>query len=230
MGFQFPNSPTEGAIYTAASGQQYTYTNGVWLQTGFAYTPLKTAESYNRVVNGAMQHSQQNGNTVGNTSAYYLADQWPLIFSTTGAVNSQREPASTPTPYGSRYRIVAVVNTADTSIAAGEYMMIYQPIEGVRVEDFCWGTTQAKQVVLRFGCRAPAGTYAFSLINAADTRAFISMFTISAGQANTDTIQTIVIPGDTTGTWATDTGIGMNLQFIFAIGSTYNGGVAGWQA
>ena len=55
------------------------------------------------------------------------------------------------------------------------------------------------------------------------------MFTISAGQANTDTTQTFVIPGDTTGTWLTDTGIGMQISVCVATGTTYQG-TTGWQA
>jgi hypothetical protein len=55
------------------------------------------------------------------------------------------------------------------------------------------------------------------------------MFTISAGQANTDTEQVLVIPGDTSGTWGVDTSIGITLSFVLACGPTYQG-VAGWQA
>jgi hypothetical protein len=81
MAFNFPNSPTEGQIYTdATSGAQYIYRNGVWMQSSAAQIKL-SAQTRNRIVNPAMQISQENGNAVGSTNSYYPADQWVMRFS-----------------------------------------------------------------------------------------------------------------------------------------------------
>ena len=85
------------------------------------------------------------------------------------------------------------------------------------------------RVVLRFGWKSPAGTYAVSLGNNAGDRSYIALFTVTAGQANTDTTQTLVIPGDTTGTWETGTNGGIWINFVMAGGTTLQG-VTGWQA
>jgi hypothetical protein len=85
-------------------------------------------------------------------------------------------------------------------------------------------------VVFRFGFKAPTGTYSIALTNGvAVNRTYLANFTISAGQANTDTVQTFVIPGDTTGTWPNDSNTGMYLTITAAAGTTFQG-VAGWNA
>jgi hypothetical protein len=185
-----------------------------------------SAESYNRVVNGAMQVTQENGNTAGTTVTYYGADQWMTNkVHSAGTMTTQRVQAVTPNGSADRYRLT--VTSPDTSLAAGEYLIIEQYIEGVRVADFRYGSASAKQAVLRFGLKAPAGTYSVVIRNNAYDRTYVALFTVSA--ANTDTEYTLVIPGDTTGTWLTDTGAGLRLTFTFACGSTFQG-TTGWQA
>jgi hypothetical protein len=134
------------------------------------------------------------------------------------------------TPNGSVNRMRFNVVTGKPSLTAGDYHQIVQMIEGIRVADFLWGTAQARQAILRFGWKSPAGTYSISVLNGAANRNYIANFTIAAGQANTDTEQVLRIPGDTTGVWPVDTSRGMYVRFVTATGTTYGNGVAGWQA
>jgi hypothetical protein len=206
---------------------------GQWVQIAgpmLAIQP-KTAGLRNRVVNPCMQISQENGNTaIGPTAAlaHYSADQWQgYVASSPATVTQQRVQVTTPK--GSRDRIRITVGTAKAALAAGDLAILYTPLEGIRVADFQWGTAAAKQVVLRFGWKSPAGTYSMSILNGASTRSYIATFTITAGQANTDTEQTLVIPGDMAGVWASDNTAGLYVQFIMAAGTTYQG-APGWSA
>jgi len=191
------------------------------------FPPDVTAQSYNRIVNGAMQHSQENGNTAGTVTGFHSADQFYGNWVSSGTFTQQRVQVMTPN--GSKDRIRLTVNTADTSVAAGDFLGFQTNIEGVRLADFLYGTASAKQSILRFGFKAPAGTYSMSFRNSAANRTYIANFTISAGQANTDTEQTFVIPGDVTGTWLTDNGIGGMIFIAMALGTTLHG-TTGWQA
>lgn len=183
----------------------------------------------NRIVNGDMRVSQENGTTSGTTNGRYPVDQWAQYFVTSAGTLTVAQVASV-TPAGSPNRLRATVTVADASLAAGEYWTLSQNLEGSNVADFQYGGSSAKASVLRFGFKGPAGTYAAALHNSAANRSFVALFTISAGQANTDTVQTIAITGDTTGTWLTTDGvIGITLDIVLAAGSTYQG-VAGWQA
>ena len=114
-------------------------------------------------------------------------------------------------------------------MTTNENVQMRQYIEGIRIVDFQWGTAAAKQVVLRFGWNSPAGTYSVAIKNGANDRSYIAPFTVAAGQARADIEQTLVIPGDTAGTWTTDTAIGLTLGFVVAAGPSFQG-VAGWQS
>lgn len=228
MSFDFPNSPTNGQVFAPTGGPVYVYTGGVWRMQSSGQ--VVTAEARNRIVNPAMQISQENGNTASASTGamqHFAADQWVANGGTTGTCTQQR--VQVPTPNGSASRIRLTVNTADTSLAAGEYQILMQIIEGVRVADFRYGSVVAKQSILRFGWKSPTGTYSVSIRNAAGNRTYLANFTISAAQANVDTEQVLVIPGDTSGTWAIDTGGGIYISFAYATGTTFQG-VTGWQA
>lgn len=208
---------TDGQVLTLASGVP-----------SWAAAASGATDKRNRIANGAMQVSQENGNTSGTTNGYYGADQFATYRVTSaGTITTQRVQSLTPNGSKDRYRVT--ITAADASLAAGEYLTINQNIEGQEVADFRYGVASAKQSILRFGFKGPQGTYAVSVKNSALNRSFVSLFTISAPQANTDTEQTIVITGDTSGTWLTDTGIGLSIDIVLACGSTFQG-TTGWQA
>lgn len=181
----------------------------------------------NRIVNGGMMISQENGTTAASTDGYYPVDQFAYVKSHDGTV-SVAQVAST-TPGGSPNRLRATVSGTDTSIAAGQYAYLTQKIEGQMVADFRYGGASATAAILRFGIKAPAGTYCVSLTNSANNRSFVSEVVIALGEANTDVVKTVAITGDATGTWLTDTGIGLQVRWCLAAGSTYQG-ATGWSA
>jgi len=214
MALNFPSSPTEGQKFISGS-VVYTFLGGVWNAA-----PLDTALPFNYVVNPAMQISQQNGNTGSSVAGYYPADQW--ISSTNAGAGVSASRLQLTTPNGSVNRIRLVV-ASDGALTAGQYGHYLQLIEGLRVAELGWGTLSAKQVVMRFGWRSPAGTYSVFIRSSNSGHSYVSNFTVSAGQANTDTEHIIVIPPITTGTWNKDTTTGMNFGFCIGAGTTYQG-------
>jgi len=223
MAIDFPSSPTEGLIFNVSSGRSFVFRSGVWVPA-----PLKTALPRNYIINPAMQISQQNGRTQSASTAsldYYMADQWRCRGTAPGAWLA----ALTDNSWGEETRVVAVNNFGQTAtVAATHYSVISHYIEGFRVADLRWGTPQAKQVILRFNWNSTlSGTYCVRISNADNTRSYITSF--SGPTENITFGITKIIPGDTTGTWATDTSVGMRIEFSIAMGSTYIG-VEGWQA
>lgn len=207
-----------------SDGQVLTLASGVP-----AWATPSSRIARNRIVNPAMQVSQENVNTSGTTNGYYAADQFATYRVTSaGTITSQRVQSLTPNGSKDRYRVTITV--ADASLAAGEYLTIVSNIEGQEVADLQFGAATAQQIVVRFGFKGPAGTYAVAINNSAANRSYVKLFTISGGQANTDTVQTVSIPGDTTGTWLTDTGIGLTLNITLASGSTFQTTANAWQA
>jgi hypothetical protein len=216
---------TLARLAKGSDGQVLTLASGV---PAWATASAAGVTARNRIVNPAMQISSINGNTSGTTSGYSPADNWTKFHvSSAGTLTVQR--VQSVTPKGAKDRIRLTVTVADASLAAGEFLTISQNMIGQEVADFQYGSASAKQGLLRFLFKGPAGTYAIHLGNSATNRSYVALFTISAGQANTDTIQTFTIPGDTTGTWLTDTGTGITLDIVLACGSTFQG-TTGWQA
>lgn len=175
----------------------------------------------NRLVNGAMQISQENGSTaVANTTgaAIYGTDQW--IGHGVSGTNVTVSQVASITPRKSPNRIRLVATAAKVALAATDTANLYQNIEGVRVADLGFGTAKAKQIIARFGFRGPAGTYTFCL-RPSTARAYLHPFVISAANANKDIEVVVVIPGDVAGTWAKDNTMGMQFVVNVACGGTY---------
>ena len=196
--------------------------------TGITQNGLNFRVPKNYIVNPGMRISQENGTSSGTTNGYYPVDQWFMSQIQDGTLTTQQVDSATPG--GSENRIRMTVTSADTSIASGQIAAFVQYIEGLRTADLQWGTANATDVVLRFGFKGPAGTYAFAMANHDATRSFIREFTISGDDANTDTLQTLTIPGDTSGTWNKDNTISFSIVFTFAVGSTYQTTADAWQA
>jgi hypothetical protein len=184
----------------------------------------------NRLLNGAMMISQQNGTTAGTSSGSnrYLVDQW--IGGAGGSLTgvSSGVQVAAVTPAGSPNRMRISVTTAQASMAAGDNPYFQHRIEGYEVADLLYGTATAKTMTLRLGMNFPQGTWCVAIYNGASDRAWVGEIVISAGEAHTDVVKTLTIPGDTTGTWLKTNGIGMILLVTIASGTTYQG-VAGWQ-
>lgn len=225
MAFDFPATPSIGSTYVVG-GITYVFDGVAW---NAASAPSgKTAEARNRFTNPAMWISQENQSTPGSNSGYYAADQWALVLITAGTITLSRPIERTPG--GSVYRLRATVVTADTSIATNDIVMINQPIEGVNVADFHWGSAAAQQVVLRIGCRGPAGTYTATIRSGASPwKSFNANFTISAGEAMQDIARYFVIPAEAVGTtWPTEAVLGMIFSLVLMSGTQWQGPNNAW--
>jgi hypothetical protein len=192
----------------------------------------KTARRSNLVINGALNVSQENGNTEGTTNQYYAADQLLAGFSAASAAFGLARIAAA-NPSGSQYRLQFRVTTAKASLAAGDVAGITTRLEGLNVQDLGWSNaTSQKDAVLAFGFRGPAGTYSVALRNnsAGVTHTFVASFTVTAGQANTDTQQVIKVPAPVAmTTWAVDNTCAIELWITLACGTTYLA-AAGWNS
>lgn len=211
MAYDFPNTPTLGQTY-----QGYVWDGEKWLSAGG--TPPIGNVKKNYIINGAMMISQENGSASITTG--YAVDQFCKIHTNDGGITVQQ--VAVPTPGGSSHRLRTTVTVADTAVGASQYSVIYQGIEGLRVADLMFGTTLAKGITLRFGCKGPAGIYSivYSNNNAAP-RNYVAEYTISAGEANTDVVKTVYIPGDQVGTWPKDNTTGGFIYWCLMVGTTY---------
>jgi hypothetical protein len=97
------------------------------------------------------------------------------------------------------------------------------------VSDLAWGSASAKTVTLSFQVRSSVtGTFGGALRNSADDRSY--PFTYSISSANTWETKSVTIAGDTSGTWLTTTGIGIQIIFSLGSGSSRIGTAGAWAA
>ena len=180
----------------------------------------------NRIINGAMVIDQRNaGASVSISSAAYTLDRYQMGCTGGGVYTCQQ---SSTVPSGFSKSMALTVTTPDSSIAATDYYVIQQAIEGLNVYDLGWGASGALTVTLSFWVRSSiTGTYAGSLVDSATTTSYVFTYTINV--ANTWEQKTITISGPTTGTWNTNNTASIYLILDLGSGSNRNGTASTWQ-
>jgi hypothetical protein len=183
----------------------------------------------NRLINGSMAIDQRNAGaavTLNGASAYTV-DRWFGEDITDGIFTVQQDSSA---PAGFSFSAKVTVTTADASLAATQYAVFTQRIEGFNTADLGWGTANAKTVTLSFWVRSSlTGTFGGVLANSAENYSYPFTYTISV--ANTWEQKTVTVVGPTAGTWIGATnGKGMIVTFSLGSGSTYVGTAGAWAA
>ena len=179
----------------------------------------------NRIINGACVIDQRNaGAAVTATTSYpYTLDRWQCG----GSVNSKftvQQSSTAPTGF---VNSSLITSSSAYTVGAGENFVFFQNIEGYNTADLMWGTANAQTVTLSFWVRSSlTGTFGGSIQNSATNRSYPFTYTIST--ANTWELETITIPGDTSGTWLTTNGCGIIVRYGLGVGSTGSGTAGAW--
>jgi hypothetical protein len=172
----------------------------------------------NRIINGDMRIDQRNaGASVSVSGLPYTLDRWQAGAAAPGVFSVQQ---STTAPVGFSNSALITVTTNDTSNASGASYRMQYKMEGIDTADLGWGTANAKSVTLSFWVRSSiTGTHSVAVNNGDDSRSYVHTYTINL--ANTWEYKTVIIPGDTSGTWITTTNRGMTFRWPLGVGSTF---------
>ena len=179
----------------------------------------------NRIINGDMRIDQRNNGSA--VSAGFISDRWFVENGSDSVFSCQR---TTDVPSGSGFvnSLKVTATTADASIGSTQYAVITHFIEGYNIADLDWGTSNAKTITASFWVKASnAGQYSFTCYNLGATRINPQAFTINT--ANTWEYKTIIITGETTGTWNITNNRGIVVNFYMSLGSNYLD-VSGWNS
>ncbi len=121
------------------------------------------------------------------------------------------------------------VTTADASLAAGDIYLVTYKVEGYDAMRFGFGTSDATTLTLSFWVRsAKTGIHCVAFRNSAQNRSYVVEYTIAA--ADTWEFQTVTLTADVTGTWGTSSGIGLQISWAIALGSTFHTAADTWTA
>jgi hypothetical protein len=182
----------------------------------------------NRIINGAMTIDQRNNGAVvtpAGTATVYTLDRWNFYLSQSSKITTQR---STTAPAGFINSLLVTSSSAYSVTSSDEFDLI-QYVEGLNVADLAWGTANAQPVTLSFWVRSSlTGTFGGAVQNGGSGGYRSYPFSYTINSANTFEYKTITITGDTSGTWLTTNGIGLNVAFGLGQGSTYSGTAGAW--
>jgi len=113
--------------------------------------------------------------------------------------------------------------TANGSLAAGDFLVFEQQVEGQNLQYLKKGTSSAESLTISFWVRSnKTGTYICELYDNDNTRQISKSYTISS--ADTWEKKTITYAGDTTGAFDNDNGASLRLFFHLSAGSDFTSG------
>jgi hypothetical protein len=158
----------------------------------------------------------------------YSVDRWLPMLSQSSKFSIQQNAGAVTPPTGYT-NYLGVTSLSAYSVLSTDYFALTQRIEGFNVADLAWGTASAATITLSFWVRSSlTGTFGGSLENSASNRSYPFIYTINS--ANTWEQKTITIAGDQSGTWLTNSGIGIRVQFGLGVGSSNSGAAGSWSA
>ena len=183
----------------------------------------------NRIINGGMTIDQRNaGASVTGNADVFPIDRWQFDCSQSSKLTSQQNQGSVTPPSGFKNYLGFTSSSAYT-VGTTETFRIRNIIEGFNVADLMYGTANAQTTTLSFWARSSlTGTFGGSLSNGDNDRSYVFAYTISA--ANTWEYKTVTIVGDTTGTWGSTNGRGIQVSFSLGGGSGRSTTAGSWSA
>ena len=226
-----------GPLSTTVEALSITSAGAATLASTLAITGDLTANNFagrNKIIGGDFTTNpwQRGTSFAAIANAAYSADRWVVGY-TTSAAQTASKAADAPTAAQAgtftQHCLSLAVTTADTSIAAGDYMILVQVIEGLNAASFGFGQAGTRYVTLSFWVKGTkTGIHCVQVANSAGNRSYVAEYTINS--TNTWEYKTITIPVDTTGTWLYTNGAGIDVRFSLASGSTFQTSADTWAA
>lgn len=182
----------------------------------------------NKAINGAMTINQRNAGVVSVTSsgAFYAVDRFRMSGSVSTGVWSGEQSSDAPAGFSKSLKLTV---TTAAATAANKTNYVVHSFEGNNVSDLNFGSSDAQTITVSFWAKSSVtGSFGGSCVNEAITRSYPFSYTIAV--ANTWEHKTVAIVGETTGTWATDNGIGISIYWGLGIGVVRTGTADQWNS
>jgi hypothetical protein len=179
----------------------------------------------NRIINGDMRIAQR-GTAAVTTNAAFPVDRFSVGNTSDGAFSAQQDSSA---PAGFVNSVKITTTTADATLTTTQALSFVQRIEGTNIADLGWGSASAKTITISFWVRSSlTGTFGGALRNSAANRSYPFEYSISS--ADTWEQKSVTISGDTSGTWLTTNGLGINVFFGLGVGPDRSGTAGAWNS
>ena len=172
----------------------------------------------------------QRGTTTGQggAEAYSAVDRMNIFGGSTAGRLTSSQDSDSPIGFGNSLKLDCT--TADTSVAAGEFLLLEQKLEGQDLQQLEFNQSSAKATTVSFYVKGNAAAqYTFALqyhLSGGTARWFTKGFAVTTDWARI----TITIPGDTQASSGSDYGIaddnatGANLMIWLHGGTNFSSG------
>lgn len=195
--------------------------------------PSKMASGFfaagrNKIINGNFNVWQRGTAFNGLTSLTKTADRWIWSKNTTAATVNVTASTDVPSAVGANYSLlITQTATTDSSVDAGDRMILYQGIEGYNVLPFKTGPFTLSFWVKTNRPTSGSERYCVGMANAGPDAHYIAEYQVTTTGWEK---KTITVPALATGigTWNFGTGGGIYLMFNLMAGSTYQAAPNVW--
>ena len=178
----------------------------------------------NIIINGAMQVSQRATSATGKGDAdgYFTLDRYDMTHGATSAGRYTMTQSTVTDLEGFPNALKIDCTTADTSIAAGEALIIQQHIEGFNAQQLKATSTSTRAFTVSFYAKSNASRAIVSEINFSNgtNKQISKLHTIGTSWAR----YTMTVPAASSTQIDNDSSDEMQLNFWIHGGSTYTGG------
>ena len=176
----------------------------------------------NLIINGAMQVAQRGTSSSSWSGIGFPACDRQKTLGSYGGTWTISQSTEAPSDNGFTKSTKYDCTTAVTSLNANAYLQHYYRIEGQDLQGVCKGTSNAKPLTLSFWVKTnKTGTYNVEAIDQDNARLCSFQYTVSNTNWNK---YTVTFPADTTGAFANDNGVSLDLGWWLVAGSTFNSG------
>ena len=190
-----------------------------------AVTTVPSGVGRNMIINGAMNVAQRSTSEtgIGATASHYpTLDRWMIEASTAGRATMTQ---TTDGPNGISANCIKLdCTTADTSIAAGEYFLLEQRIEGQNVQRIGKGVAGAKEITVSFYVKANAAfDFAVEVLDNTDGRTCSKLFSTTTDWVRKE----LTFPADVddgSSPITANNAVSIRLFFWLHAGASYAGG------
>jgi hypothetical protein len=182
----------------------------------------------NMAYNGAMNIAQRSTSVtdIGASSGYFTVDRFKLAPNGTAGRLTMTQTADGPSGFANCLKLDCT--TADTSIAAAEFLILSQFFEGQDLQRLKKGTSEAESVTLSFYVKGnAAATYTVELYDADNNRSISQRFSVTTSWNRVS----LTYVGDTTGALDDDNANSFIVNIWLHAGSDYTSGTQNtvWQ-
>lgn len=178
----------------------------------------------NKIINGKMEIAQRGTSFPAIAALTYTLDRYFVAFGG-AAVATVSQQTDVPSSNEFQNSLRVSITTADASIAASDFGVLSQHIEGYNVRDLI-----GRDFTLSFRVRSSkTGIHCVAVRNSVNDRSYVMEYTVNA--ANTWETKTVTVPGGliTAGTWNWTNGVGLNVNWVLAAGTTRQTTAGAWQ-